>query len=95
VGIKSRCLFFSSFPCLRRGRLSVGIGIEAVLADHNLSFIMNIESRMTPVQYFLDKVLIDQLLAEKKREGFKYKKLTKQGLLLILTLPIYTKKRKG
>jgi len=32
---------------------------------------MNIESRMTPVKNFLDKVFIDQLFTEKKREDFK------------------------
>lgn len=37
---------------------------------------VNIESRMTPLQYLLDKVFIDQLFAEKKREDFKCEKLT-------------------
>jgi len=36
---------------------------------------------MTPVQYLLDKVLIDQLLAEKKREDLKCEKPAEQGII--------------
>jgi len=36
---------------------------------------------MTPLQYLLDKVLIDQLFAEKKREDLKCEKPTEQGIV--------------
>jgi len=36
---------------------------------------------MTPLQYLLDKVFIDQLFAEEKREDFKCEKLTEQGII--------------
>jgi len=36
---------------------------------------------MTPLQYLLDKVLIDQLFAEEKGENFKCEKPTEQGIV--------------
>ena len=42
---------------------------------------MNIESRMTPVKNLLDKVLIDQLFAEKKGEDLKVEKAAEQGII--------------
>ena len=36
---------------------------------------------MTPVQYLLDKVFIDQVFTKEKREDFKCEKLTKQGIV--------------
>jgi hypothetical protein len=41
----------------------------------------HIEARMAPVKNLLDKVLIDQMFAEEKREDFKCEKLTKQGIV--------------
>ncbi len=42
---------------------------------------VHIEACMTPVKNFLDKVFIDQLLTEKKREDLKCEKPTEQRVV--------------
>jgi len=58
-------------------------GVDLIDLLYHLSpdFGMNIESCMTPLQYLLDKVFIDQLFFKEKREDLKCEKSTEQGII--------------